>query len=114
MKIVSKYYMPVVLMGLLLVIGVSVIYHYDQAEEKVIIKDQVLERAYQDVIADEDKTTVYTEDDIKVIKVFSEDNELIDERVLRPDELADREFNQLINQSTLIAEFNNSVIYRVK
>jgi len=39
---------------------------------------------------------------------------LIDVRVLKPEELADRDFNRLMNQSTLIAEYKNSLIYKVK
>jgi len=70
MKIVSKYYMPLVLLGLLMVIGVSVIYHNKQAEETVIIEDQVLERAYQDVIAEEVNSAVENAGEAKVIKVF--------------------------------------------
>lgn len=114
MKIVSKYYMPLVLLGLLMVIGVSVICHNKQAEETVIIEDQVLERAYQDVITEEVNSAVENAGEAKVIKVFGADNELIDVRVLKPEELADRDFNRLMNQSTLIAEYKNSLIYKVK
>ncbi len=114
MRNFSKFYAPALLIGLLVVIGVSVNYHYENTEETATIEEQVLERAYHDVVAEEDIEVVQTTEENKTIKVFDKDYELIDSRVLKPEEMLDEDFSSLINQSSLIAEYNNSLIYRIK
>lgn len=114
MKNLSKFYLPVLLIGLLVVIGVSVNYHYQETEETVTIDEQVLERAYHDLVADEELNVDNSTEANTTIKVFDQDNELIDWRVLEPEEMPDEDFASLLLQSSLIAEYNNSVIYKVK
>ena len=110
----SKYYMPSILIGLLVVIGFSVNYHYQETEIATTIDDQVLERAYNDVISEKEIEIVPFVDDNKTIKIYGNDNELLDSRVLEPNELPDEDFASLINKSSLIAEYSNSYIYKVK
>ena len=114
MRNISKYYVPALLVGLLLVIGVSVNYHYQQTEETATYYDQVLERAYQDLVAGEDIKVDQASDESTTIKVFDQENELIDWVILSPDELPDQDFASLLLQSSLMAEYNNSYIYQVK
>lgn len=111
MKKLTKIYQPLLLLGLLVVIGVSVVYH-NQTEETVI-DEKVLERAYQDVITELDEVAKDYIESIMTIKVFDQENELVDYRVLSPDEIADEAFNTLLYQSSLIAEYQNSRIYRI-
>ena len=39
---------------------------------------------------------------------------LIDWRILEPEELPDQDFASLLHQSSLMAEYNNSYVYRLK
>ena len=89
-------------------------YQNDNEEETVVINDQVLERAYHDVIADIEESIIGITYELKTIKIYGQNDELIDSRVLSPEELTDEGFNSLIYQSALIAEYNNSYIYRLK
>jgi hypothetical protein len=114
MKNFSKYYLPAVLVGLLVVIGVSVNYHYQETEETVTFDDQMLERAYHDLVAEEEMQAIGSEEEQLTYKIFSEEDELLDFRILSPEELPDEDFSTLLHQSSLIAEYNNSYIYKIK
>ena len=114
MQNLSKYYMPLLLVGLLVVIGVSVNYHYQETEETVTNYDQVLERAYHDLVAEEELNVAEAADENTTIKVYDQDNELIDWRILSPEEMPDEDFASLLHQSSLMAEYNNSYVYQVK
>ncbi len=111
MKNSKNLWAAVILIGLFVFIGVSVNYHYS-TEETVTDEQAVLDRAYQDVVAEENSDDISTMDII--IKIFDGNDELIDSRVLKPEELPDEEFSSLMNQSSLIAEYNNSYIYKIK
>ena len=100
-----------VLICFFVVIGVSVNYHHN-SEETATMNQDILERAYQDVVAEEETDDLSALDII--IKIFDENDDLIDSRVLKPEELPDQEFSNLIHQSSLIAEYNNSYIYKIK
>jgi len=110
----SKYYVPSLLIGLLVVIGVSVNYHYQETEETVTIEDQVLERAYHDLVAEEEIGLNESGDLNKTIKVYNDENQLVDWRILEPEEMPDQDFASLLHQSSLMAEYNNSYVYRLK
>lgn len=110
----NNYYMPTILIGLLVVIGVSVNYHYSQTEETATVNDEVLERAYQDLVAEREMQSYDSEEDVRKIKIYDQDYTLIDSRVLRPEELPDVEFASLLQKSSLMAEYNNSFVYRIK
>lgn len=101
-----------VLVCFFVVIGVSVNYHYS-AEKKVTEQKEVMERAYQDVVAEEETDDESSAIDV-IIKIFDKNDALIDSRVLKPEELPDEEFSSLMRQSTLIAEYNNSYVYQIK
>lgn len=111
MNNINNIWVAAILIGLFVFIGVSVNYHYS-TEETVTDEQAVLNRAYQDVVAEEDVDDLSTMD--VIIKVFDVNHELIDSRVLKPEELPDQEFSSLMNQSSLIAEYNNSYIYKIK
>lgn len=100
-----------VVISFFFVIGVSVNYHHS-LEETVTIEQLILERAYEDVVAAEEADDLSDED--VIIKIFDGNHELVDSRVLRPEELPDQEFSNLMNQSLLMAEYNNSYIYKIK
>jgi len=49
-----------------------------------------------------------------IIKIFDEDNQLIDSKtLLAADEIVDEDFRKLINKSTLLDEYCTSKIYRL-
>ena len=75
--------------------------------------DQAIwERAYEDVRSAEEYPAF---DEEQIIKVFDEDNNLIKSMTLMAgDEIIDDDFRKLINQSTLLAEYKSSKVYRLK
>ena len=74
----------------------------------------ILERAYEDVRNSEELPPL---DEELIIKIFDEDNNLIESMTLLSgdelDEIADEDFRKLINQSTLLAEYRTSKIYQL-
>lgn len=110
MKVKSNFWLAVIIVCLFVVFGVSVNYHY--SSEETAEQEAILKRAYKDVIAEEEVDDESTLD--VVIKIFDKNDELIDSRVLRPEELPDEEFSSLMRQSSLIAEYNNSYVYQIK
>ena len=73
----------------------------------------LLERAYEDVRNAEELPPLELEDE-QIIKIFDEDNQLIQSMTLMSgDEIADEDFRKLINQSTLLAEYRTSKIYQL-
>ena len=51
---------------------------------------------------------------ITTVGLYNDENELIDWRILEPEELPDQDFASLLHQSSLMAEYNNSYVYRLK
>ena len=80
--------------------------------EAVEFDDQaILERAYEDVRNAEELPSL---DEELIIKIFDEDNTLIESMtLLAGDEVTDEDFRKLINQSALLAEYRTSKIYRL-
>lgn len=71
----------------------------------------ILERAYEDVRNAEELPPLEEE---QIIKIFDEDNQLIQSMTLvAGDDIKDEDFRKLINQSTLLAEYRTSKIYRL-
>lgn len=71
----------------------------------------ILERAYEDVRDSEEFPQL---EDEQIIKVFDEDNKLIQSMtLLAGDEIIDEDFRQLVNQSTLLAEYSGSKVYKL-
>ena len=99
-----------IVMVSIIAIGTSVKYHHETEEPNVIDKE-ILDRAYQDVIAEEESEWLIPID--HVIKVFDHNDELIDSRILSPEEFPDEEFSILLNQAAFLAEYNNNRIYRL-
>ncbi|MCO6360698.1 hypothetical protein BXY85_3680 [Roseivirga pacifica] len=114
MKVNKEYVLGLmVVLVSIIAFGASVNYHYtdEVLGDEQIIDKSVLDRAYNDVVDSEDSEWLIPLD--KIIKVFDENDELIDTRILSPDELPDQEFSILLNQASFMAEYNNSRIYRV-
>ena len=99
-----------IVMVSIIAIGTSVKYHHE-AEEPNVIDKEILDRAYQDVIAEEESEWLIPID--HVIKIFDHNDELIDSRILSPEEFPDEEFSILLNQAAFLAEYNNNRIYRL-
>ncbi|GEM_PF-5725418 len=71
----------------------------------------ILERAYEDVRNSEEFPELEEE---QIIKVFDEDNKLIQSMtLLAGDEINDEDFRKLVNKSTLLAEYSGSKVYRL-
>lgn len=71
----------------------------------------ILERAYEDVRNSEEFPQLEEE---QIIKVFDEDNKLIQSMtLLAGDEIIDDDFRNLVNKSTLLAEYSGSKVYRL-
>ena len=80
--------------------------------ELIEFDDQaILERAYEDVRSSEEFPVL---DEELIIKVFDEDNNLVKSLTLMSeDEIIDEDFRKLMNQSTLLAEYRTSKVYRL-
>lgn len=86
--------------------------HSDESLNAIEFNDQaILERAYEDVRNSEEFPQLQEE---QIIKVFDEDNKLIQSMILLSgDEIIDEDFRKLVNKSTLLAEYSGSKVYRL-